>query len=138
MALSDRRSQQVFATGGEYDFGRVQLAGMYSNVQYSYLDHTGLHLNNANVVAVYDVTRELFVSAAYLYTNGVYGAITASSHWNTGQAAIDYFLSKRTDVYLYADYIRASGSLAEAVTFLNTPSSTKNQIAVLAGIRHKF
>ncbi|WP_232071764.1 porin [Paraburkholderia pallida] len=132
------RRQQVIATGGEYDFGRVQLAGMYSNVQYSYLDHTSLHLNNVDAIAVYDVTPALFVSAAYLYTNGVYGGIVASSHWNTAQAAIDYFLSKRTDVYLYADYIRASGPLAEAVTFLNAPSSSKNQTAVLAGIRHKF
>ncbi|WP_258170917.1 porin, partial [Burkholderia multivorans] len=78
------------------------------------------------------------VSAAYLYTHGSYGGVVSNPHWNQGQVSVDYFLSKRTDVYAYANYIRASGSNAPAVLFLSSKSSTNAQTAVVVGVRHKF
>lgn len=55
----------------------------------------------------------------------------------------DYFLSKRTDVYIDGVYQHASGTdstRGAAVANINglSPSSTSNQVAALVGIRHKF
>jgi len=132
------RKQRVIAGGAEYLFDKLSLGGIVSDVRYNYLDTTSLHLENLNLVGVYRLTPALSVSAAYLYTHGSYGGFDSNPHWSQGQLSIDYFLSKRTDVFAYANYIRASGSNATAVLFLSSPSSTKEQTAVVAGIRHKF
>jgi general bacterial porin, GBP family len=132
------RDQRVVAAGGEYDFDRTRIAGLVSDVRYSYLDSTSLHLDNVDLVAVYRLTPSVFVSGAYLYSTGHYGGIVASSHWNQGQVSVDYFLSKTTDVFAYANYVKASGALAQAVLFLSSPSSSKQQTAIVAGIRHTF
>ncbi len=87
---------------------------------------------------MYKLTPALFASAAYLYTHGSYGGVVSNPHWNQGQVSVDYFLSKRTDVYAYVNYIRASGSNAPAVLFLSSKSSTNAQTAVVVGVRHKF
>ncbi|WP_415273502.1 porin, partial [Bacillus siamensis] len=91
----------VIAGGAEYAFGNTRLGGIVSDVRYSYLDGTSLHLNNFDLTAVYNVTPALALSAAYVYSMGRYGGIDATSHWNQGQLSVDYFLSKRTDVYAY-------------------------------------
>jgi predicted porin len=132
------RKQRVIAGGAEYSFDRLSLGGIVSDVRYDYLDTTSLHLDNLSLVGVYKFTPALFASAAYLYTHGTYGGLDSNPHWNQGQLSLDYFLSKRTDIFAYANYIRASGSRATAVLFLSSPSSTKEQAAVVAGIRHKF
>ncbi|ALS66627.1 MULTISPECIES: porin [Pandoraea] len=131
--------QRVFAGGAENAFGRVRLGGIISDVRYSYLDGTSLHLDNFDLTAVYNISPALDISAAYVYSMGHYGGIDASSHWNQVQLGADYYLSKRTDVYAYVNYVRASGSRATAVLFLAAAaSSTNTQTALLAGIRHKF
>ena len=48
----------------------------------------------------------------------------------------NYFLSKRTDVYVYGVYQKASSSQADIYLF--APSSSDTQTVVVAGIRHKF
>ncbi|WP_150668796.1 porin [Pandoraea anhela] len=131
--------QRVVAGGAEYAFGKTQIGGIVSDVRYAYLDGTSLHINNVDLTVVYNVTPALAVSAAYVYSLGHYGGIDATSHWNQGQLSADYFLSKRTDIYAYVNYVRASGPLATAVLFLaSAASSNKEQTAFVAGIRHRF
>jgi predicted porin len=85
----------------------------------------------------------LQLGLAYNYLRG--GAIDGkdSAAYQTLNAAIDYFLSKRTDVYIAAAYMKASGvdstgqaSVPYLVTL--TPSNTSNQVVARIGIRHKF
>jgi predicted porin len=57
--------------------------------------------------------------------------------------ALDYLLSKRTDVYLLAAVQRANGhdSLGQpAVAAISgfTPSATSKQVGLRIGLRHKF
>ncbi|MCC8395820.1 porin [Paraburkholderia sp. MMS20-SJTR3] len=132
------RKQRVIAGGAEYRFDKLGIAGIVSDVRYNYLDTTSLHLDNLSVVGAYQLNPALSVSVAYLYTHGSYGGVVSNPHWNQGQLSVDYFFSKRTDVFAYANYIRASGSNAPAVLFLSSPSSNREQAAVVAGIRHKF
>ncbi|PXW28651.1 porin [Paraburkholderia caballeronis] len=133
------RHQEVAAVGGLYRMGAFSVASMYSNVHFSYLDNTGVNLNNFDVIGVYQLTPAWVVSAAWLYTSGHYQGVSADPHWNQAQASVDYYLSKRTDVFAFANYVRASnGPLAPAVIFQATPSSTRSQLLLLTGIRHLF
>lgn len=133
------KHQEVFAAGGVYRMGPFSVAGMYSNVHFTYLDNTGVNLDNYDVIGVYQLTPALSVSAAWLYTNGRYQGVDANPHWHQGQVSIDYFFSKRTDVFAFANYVRASnGPLAPAVIFQASPSSTRSQLLLLTGIRHLF
>jgi predicted porin len=63
--------------------------------------------------------------------------------YNQGAIGLDYFLSKRTDLYANAVYQHASGTDStggSAVANLNglTASTTANQAEVVLGIRHRF
>jgi len=50
-----------------------------------------------------------------------------------------YLLSKRTDLYVNVLYQKVSSSVGQAwIESISAPSSTTAQVAVVAGIRHKF
>lgn len=87
------------------------------------------------------------LGAAYDYTRGssIEGASAAQYH--QGSLGVDYFLSKRTDVYVIGVYQHASGNtldsaghVVNATAAINglDASKTTNQIAARVGIRHKF
>ena len=129
--------QREFGGGAQYTFGKLRLSGVVTDVRYDYLDHTSLHLDNFDVSVTYDITPFVVLGAAYVYTKGQYGGgIDAAPHWNMGQISINYLLSKRTNVYVFTTYQRATD--AKAVTYLLAPSSDAIQTVVVAGIRHVF
>ncbi|MFM0047988.1 porin [Caballeronia grimmiae] len=93
--------------------------------------------NNYEALATYNVSSSLLVGAPYDYTK----AETAKYlQLNVGT---QYNLSKRTLLYATTSWERALGTdstakpAVAALSFL-TPSSTGNQVAVRAGIRHSF
>jgi outer membrane protein OmpU len=47
-------------------------------------------------------------------------------------------LSKRTDVYLSGDYLRASDGVNAVIGYSFTPSSSSTQADVRIGMRHSF
>ncbi|VVE16707.1 porin [Pandoraea soli] len=129
--------QRVFGGGAQYTFGKLRLGGVVTDVRYDYRDHTSLHLDNFDINVTYDITPFLVLGAGYVYTKGQYGGgIDAAPHWNMGQISINYLLSKRTNVYVFTTYQRATE--AKAVTYLLAPSSDGNQTVVVTGIRHVF
>ncbi|BDD92433.1 membrane protein [Pandoraea sp. NE5] len=129
--------QRVFGGGAQYTFGKLRLGGVVTDVRYDYRDHTSLHLDNFDINVTYDITPFLVLGAGYVYTKGQYGGgIDAAPHWNMGQISINYLLSKRTNVYVFTTYQRATD--AKAVTYLLAPSSNGNQTVVVTGIRHVF
>ncbi|ABE36885.1 gram-negative porin family protein [Paraburkholderia xenovorans LB400] len=132
--------QRQFGAGGAYSLGPVTWNLLVTDVRFRYLDTTSLHLDNYDTSLTYQLTPSVQLGAGYIFTTGNYGNVgdNSSMHWHTGQLSVDYSLSKRTDVYLFGDAVFASGARAVAVTWLNSPSSTKRQINAMAGIRHKF
>jgi predicted porin len=145
---------QVISAGGAYTFGGATIGATYSNTQFKdvgqdagaglipaggFTSGTG-KFHNAELNFKYQLTPALLVGAAYDYTKG-YGLGDAKYH--QGTVGVDYFLSKRTDVYVDGLYQHASGTDSTnraAVANINglAPSSTSNQVAALVGIRHKF
>jgi predicted porin len=144
------RTQQVIAAAAAFSFGAATLGATYSNTQFKDIGAEpglarvgaggGAKFHNAEVNFKYQVTPALVLGAAYDYTKG-YGVNNAKYH--QGMLGADYFLSKRTDVYLNGVYQHASGQDSTGATAVAniaglSASSTSNQTALIAGIRHKF
>nr|WP_315594134.1 porin [uncultured Cupriavidus sp.] len=123
-----------FAAG--YGANAWRANAMVTQSRYEYQDGTGLRLTNYDVNATYNLTPSLVLGAAYVFSDGSYSGINSNPKWHMGQLSLDYFLSKRTDVYLYGVYQKAAS--AQADIYLFAPSSSNRQTVLVAGIRHKF
>lgn len=100
--------QRIVGVGAAYDFGLVQVAANYSNVLFNYADSTGLRVQNSEISVYKYVTPALLLGAAYIYTAGSYSS-DRTPHWHQGNVGVDYFFSKRTDMYLVGIYQHAGG-----------------------------
>jgi predicted porin len=146
---------QVIGAGASYTFGAATIGATYSNTKFKGLGDTtsgpapltGIAgtatLNNAEVNFRYQLTPALLLGAAYVFTksSGVDGA--SSARYHQGALGVDYFLSKRTDIYMVGVYQKANGTdltgnPAVASISQITPSSTDRQAALRFAIRHKF
>jgi predicted porin len=142
--LRDLRS---FGTGGRYVFGPATVWALWTNTLLSPIPGTSSTLYNAyEVGGKYAVTPALSGALGYTYSraSGLFNA-----HWNQVNAAVDYALSKRTDVYALAIYQDASGTfdgsnvqaqIGDSSSSYLAPSGSgaQDQLAVRVGIRHKF
>jgi predicted porin len=151
--FASAKTQQVIAAGGAYTFGPATVGGTYSNTEFKDLGQTAVagqpagsarsgsaKFNNFELNFKYQLTPALLLGAAYDYTKA-YSIANEKIH--QGMLGVDYFLSKRTDLYADGIYQHASGtnsvnSTATAQINGLSPSSTSNQVAAVVGIRHKF
>ncbi|CAG9263032.1 porin [Paraburkholderia caribensis] len=155
--FASAHSYQNIAAGAALTFGSATFGANFSNVTFNGLGDlssgpnpsANLHysgkaiLNNAEVSFRYQVTSSTVLGVGYEHTNVSSVNGVDGSRYNQFEAGADYFLSKRTDVYLIGVYQKASGINsrgAPAVAALNllTPSSNDKQGVVRVGIRHKF
>ncbi len=99
--------------------------------------------NNVEINAKYQFTPSLQAGVAYDYTRNGGAGGKGGANYNLFSAGVDYFLSKRTDVYTVAVFEKASGtdSLGQpAVAQITglTPSATDKQVSLRIGLRHRF
>ena len=154
--FASANTYQVIGAGGAYTFGAATIGLTYSNIKFGNLGTTfaqpavrgqSATFNNAELNFKYQLTPALLVGAAYDYTRGaeINGASRAQYH--QGSVGVDYFLSKRTDVYVIGVYqhalgetLNAAGATVNATAGINglSGSSNQNQLAARVGIRHKF
>ena len=151
--FASAKTQQVISAGGAYTFGPATVGATYSNTQFKDLGQTAVagqpagsatggnaKFHNAELNFKYQLTPALLLGAAYDYTKA-YSIANEKIH--QGILGVDYFLSKRTDLYADGIYQHASGTNSvngSATAQINglSPSSTANQVAAVVGIRHKF
>lgn len=148
-------TQQVVAVGAAYGIGAATIGAVYSNVKYMSLgDRTSgpvpaggisgtATFNNAELNFKYQVTPALLAAASYVYTRNSGAGGMDSATYNQGALGVDYFLSKRTDLYAIGIFQKASGTSSTgsaAVASINgvTPSSSDRQAVFRVAIRHKF
>ncbi|WGS49487.1 porin [Paraburkholderia sp. D15] len=150
---------QVIGAGGAYTFGAATIGATYSNIRFGNLGASysaaalnaykgqSATFNNAELNFKYQLTPALLVGAAYDYTRGVSIAGASRAQYHQGAVGVDYFLSKRTDVYVtgvyqhaLGDTLAADGTVTAATAGINglTGSSNQNQFTARVGIRHKF
>jgi predicted porin len=138
-------SYKVFGLAAGYTLGPVKLSADWTHTQFGDLNPTlGAKIdghatfNIAELVASYMVTPALQLGAAYSYTEGNVSATGKAPHYNEVDASVDYFLSKATDIYASATYMRAGGGAVADLAPVLSPSSSQNQVALRLGIRKKF
>ncbi|RAR62669.1 putative porin [Paraburkholderia unamae] len=144
---------QIVSAAGSYQLGPASVGLIYSNVQFRGLGSSSgpnpfgysgtATFNNAEVNLRYQINSALLAGVAYMYTHNSGADNTGSASYNQVQAGTDYFLSKRTDVYLIVAYQHASGhdSLNQpAVAYITgqTPSANNHQVGVRIGMSHRF
>ncbi|CAB3761614.1 porin [Burkholderia sp. MSh2] len=149
---NNANTYQVIGAGGAYTFGAATVGATYSNTKFKgfsagpFVNQTAT-FNNAEVNFKYQLTPALILGAAYDYTQGSKIDGNSAAKYHQGSLGVDYFLSKRTDVYAIGVYQHASGNVLDAdgnviqaTASINglTGSSTSNQVAARIGIRHKF
>lgn len=143
------RRQRILSSGVGYTLSNLTLNVVYSNVQLDYTDASFLHLSNYELNASYRFTPALQFGAGYTFTDGRANggdstrlvARGNSPRWQQFDLGLDYNLSKRSDLYLVGIYQKAVGD-AVVASLENSGgpsgSNSNKQIAVLAGIRHRF
>ncbi|OLL29945.1 porin [Burkholderia sp. SRS-W-2-2016] len=153
--FTSANTYQVIGAGGAYTFGAATVGLTYSNIQFGNLGKTFASpfagqkatFNNAEINFKYQLTPALLVGAAYDYTRGDDIEGSSRAQYHQGALGVDYFLSKRTDVYVIGVYqhalgdtVTTTGRVVEATANINglTGSTTNNQFAARVGIRHKF
>ncbi|WDZ95971.1 porin [Herbaspirillum sp. WKF16] len=146
---------KTFTIGSSYQFGPAKLYGTWSQVRQPSLAAvatTGLVNNStfgnkANIIDLgvdYSLTSNLHVMGGVIYDRTNFkragaGATTGSTtQINLG---VDYYLSKRTDVYaMYANQ-RAKDTNNPGVvngSYTNSPTGDVSQNVVRLGLRHRF
>jgi predicted porin len=152
---------RIFGFGVNYTVGPAVLGLAYSN---SYMEQpkgttyisgsilpgngtlSSLRFQNIEVNAVYNFTPSFYVGAQYVFTRENYDATSLRAHPNIQEIGLmaDYNLSKRTDVYVQAEYSTVGGdrtgtALDNAyVSGSDDMSSTSRQVVARVGFRHKF
>ena len=144
---------EIAAVGAGVALGALNVNLAYSNTRFEKMGSASgpntLHyggtaaFNNAEINAKYQISPALLAGVAFDYTRNGGAGGKGGANYNLFSTGLDYFLSKRTDVYTLAVYEKASGtdslgqSAVAQITGL-TPSATNRQFSLRVGIRHKF
>ncbi|AMP17046.1 porin [Collimonas pratensis] len=148
---------KTFSLGASYQAGPARLYGNWSRVKQplafsSTAGTTGVLQPGSFTVGSFNNTKadifELGVNYAvtaplHLLASVQYNKLTfADAGSNKGKLTqvnlgTDYFLSKRTDLYAFASFLRAKDAINPGV-YGDSTGSDNNQTAVAVGIRHKF
>jgi len=159
ITLTDRTfiaaQQRTYGAGANYTLGAARFGFVWTRTQLGGLDTInganslgltqngqGASFNNYEVNASYTLSPALKLIGEYTYTDAALSTASGEHHpkWHEVSVMTDYFLSKRTDLYLQASYqhIDSDGSGLTADVSGQAMSSTDEQIVVGVGMRHRF
>ncbi|CAM8770117.1 porin [Burkholderia pseudomallei] len=131
--------QQIWGAGGAYAWGDATFGLLYTSALFSLQTGGAERFNNFEGSVRYRVTPAVQVALGETYTQVLASHAAAhDAHYLQTSAGIQYFLSKRTDVYVNVSYQRASSNAVAWIKGLDGASSTRTQIVAVTGIRHKF
>jgi predicted porin len=137
----------ILGVGAAYSFNGGKLGLVYSHSKFE-SNTDRLSFDNYEVNANYFITPALSLSGIYSFTDGKLSSTGKSPKYHQVQLIGDYFLSKRTDIYLLGAYQRAAGDATVASIAPDTfgtggaaapdASTSINQVLVRIAMRHKF
>ncbi|AOK32397.1 porin [Burkholderia singularis] len=142
IGLGTVRDLRSYGVGARYIWGPASLWALWTRTQFDAVGAAGAAYNAYEGGAKYAFTPALSAAVGYTYSNLTRAG--QSYHWNQVNTALDYALSKRTDVYGLVVYQQGSGNgvqaqIGSSTSYFNTSGTgSKNQIAARVGIRHKF
>ncbi|MEM5328082.1 porin [Paraburkholderia sp. JHI2823] len=123
--------QGAFGVGASYALGNVTLMGAFTYTQLKAFGESE-HMQVAEGGANWQITPAASLVGGYQYTH------FEGHHWNQLSVGAHYLLSKRTDVYISGDWLKASQGVDAVIGYSFTPSSTTTQADVRIGMRHSF
>ncbi|CAE6843791.1 porin [Paraburkholderia domus] len=117
-------------------FGNPTAGSLFSGATGSGGGSGSVRFQNLEGSARYYFTPFLLASVGETYTHATQGS-GSGNYWQTS-AGFQYFLSKRTDLYVNAFYQKTSQHLHAWLNTIGAPSTTSTQVVAVVGIRHKF
>jgi predicted porin len=143
-AYASSRSVNITRVAGNYTIGSVVLGGYYSFSEYvpdaSSTFSRSEKYNNVQLYSQWNISPSIHTQFGYDYmrSNG-----DSSAKQNQFTLNVDYFVSKRTDLYTALSYAHASGTNGEGaaqavIGSTDINSGARSQALVVAGIRHAF
>ncbi|PTB22064.1 porin [Trinickia symbiotica] len=123
--------QGTFGIGSSYALGAVTLMGNFSYTTIKAFGESS-HMQVLEGGASWRVTPAFSAIGGYQYTR------FEGHHWNQVSAGMHYLLSKRTDVYVSGDYLKASSGVDAVIGYSFAPSTTSTQADIRIGMRHSF
>lgn len=130
--------QQMYGAGGSYTVSSAKFSLLYTHTEFDYLDQSRLSLSNYEATVTDYLSPTLLVGMGYIYTAGRYEPSAKTPKWHQVDVGADWFLSKRTDLFLVGIFQKAAGDAKFAEIYDNSPSSSREQFSASVGIRHRF
>ncbi len=138
-AYASSRSIDITRAGGNYVHGDLTVGGYYSFSQYSpdacSTFRKSEKYHNGEVYVLWQLTAALQAEIGYDYMKS-YG--DSSAKQNQFALGVDYFLSKRTDVYGVASGQSGAGAAPTMIGSNNVDSGSNKQAQVVVGMHHRF
>ncbi|KWH51561.1 porin [Burkholderia semiarida] len=130
--------QQMAGIGAAYAIGTARISLMFTHVSFDYADQSRLSLGNYEATVTDYLSPTVLIGLGYIYTAGRYRPTGNAPKWHQVDAGVDWFLSKRTDLFLVGIFQKAAGDAQFARIYYNSPSTSKQQFSASIGVRHKF
>jgi len=141
------RDLETFGIGSRYAIGAGLAWANWTHTRLQPLAGRSSTLNNYEIGGRYLFTAALNVGLGYTFSDL---GDRFEGKWHQVNGAVDYALSKRTDIYLLAVYQKASGTnsvagrsvqvqaeIGSAPSFIGN-AGANSQLVTRVGLRHKF
>ena len=155
-ANSGSTAQKVLNVAASYQFGPARVYGNWSRVKQDLNNQANLSAvgvgslttvtnrtlarsNKADIYEIgtaYSLSPSLKLLAAVDHTRANFDGVSNKAKLTQVSLGTDYWLSKRTDLYAFLAYTKASDMVNPGVS--DSTGTDGNQGAVAVGIRHKF
>ncbi|KWI50739.1 porin [Burkholderia pseudomultivorans] len=141
------RDLETFGVGARYAIAAALVWANWTHTKFEPLSGEASKLNNYEIGGRYAFTPALSAGLGYTFSKL---DDRFEGKWHQVNAAVDYALSKRTDVYVSAAYQKASGSntvngrvvpvqaeIGSSASFIGN-AGANTQFVTRIGLRHKF
>ena len=155
-SVSGNTAQKVLNVAASYQFGPARVYGNYSRVKQDLNNQANLtavgvgslttvtnrtlaRSNKADIYEIgtaYSLSPSLKLLAAVDHTRANFDGVSNKAKLTQVSLGTDYWLSKRTDLYAFLAYTKATDMVNPGVS--DSTGTDGNQGAVAVGIRHKF
>jgi predicted porin len=143
------RDLETYGVGARYLIAAATIWANWTHTTFEPITGASSKLNNYEIGGKYAFTPSLAAGLGYTFSKL---DDNFEGKWHQVNAALDYNLSKRTDVYGLVIYQKASGSntvagrnvpvqaeIGSSSSFFgNSGAGANNQVAFRLGLRHKF
>jgi outer membrane protein OmpU len=124
-------SQKIFAIGAAYEIGDLVAMANFADIEFR-------GYGQASDLRLIEIGGRYHISAALDGTLGYQRMHVEDTKANQLSLGLDYHLSKRSDLYVSADYRRASRGVDGVIGNSFAPSSNSAQGLLRVGMRHVF